>query len=312
MNRRSRRLSSLLLLVSFVLIALSTSATRAAEPSATDAASTADQTAQDGKYLLRYQFSAGDTVRWRVKHLATTETRIQGNTQSSTSQSESTKCWRVESIDDKGKITISHSVEHVDMWQKLSDRPEVRYNSSKDDVVPREYEAVARTIGVPLTTVTISSDGKMHERKSASGQPNLGLGDMVMLLPPKPVQVGSDWYEPAEIQIRLADERVKRIKIRKFYKLKKVQTGVATIEVKTEVLTPIQSPSVKAQLIQQIVNGTIKFDIDAGRVMAQQMDWDETVVGFNGSESMMKYLARFTEELLPETTKTASREKSLE
>ena len=53
----------------------------------------------------------------------------------------------------------------------------------------------------------------------------------------------------------------------------------------------------KAQLVQQLTEGTIKFDIDAGRILAKQIDWDETVVGFNGSDSMMKYLARFTEEL---------------
>jgi hypothetical protein len=36
------------------------------------------------------------------------------------------------------------------------------------------------------------------------------------------------------------------------------------------------------------------------------MNWDETVVGFNGADSMMKYLARFTEELLP-AEQTASK-----
>ena len=79
------------------------------------------------------------------------------------------------------------------------------------------------------------------------------------------------------------------------FKLLSVKTGVATIEVKTHVLTPVKEAEVKAQLMQQLTNGTMKFDIDAGRVISKQMDWDETVVGFSGADSMMEYLARFSE-----------------
>jgi hypothetical protein len=271
---------------------------------ATDAAEASEQ----GPFLLRYRFTAGETLRWKVTHMATTETRIKGNTQSSTSHSVSTKRWHVDSVDDGGNITLTHVVENVDMWQKLSDRPEVRYNSDKDEVAPREYRSVAETIGVPLTTVTINAEGGLIERKSGSGQPSFGLGDMVMMLPPKPAKVGSDWYEPSEVPIRQPDDTIKRIKVRKLYTLKSVRTGVATIEVRTEILTPISEASIKAQLIQRLTNGVIKFDIDAGRILSRQIDWDETVVGFSGNESMMKYLARFTEELVP-AVKTAARDK---
>lgn len=263
-------------------------------------------TPEDGKYLLRYEFQKGETLRWKVTHLATTETSIKGNSQSSKSRSVSTKAWHIDDIAENGDVTFTHSVEHVEMWQKLSDRPEVIYDSAEGGDVPAEYQQVAKTVGVPLTKVTISAEGKLIERKSATGQPNFGLGDIVMLLPPKPVRVGSKWYEPSEIQIRQPDERVKRIKVRKSYTLKKVKTGVATIDVRTEVLTPIDEASVKAQLVQQLVNGTIKFDLDAGRILSRRMDWDEAVIGFNGPESMMKYLARFTEE--PLSDRTAKRE----
>jgi hypothetical protein len=118
-----------------------------------------------------------------------------------------------------------------------------------------------------------------------------------MLLPPKPVKVGSRWHEPAELRIRERSGRQKTIKIRKQYTLKKIETGVATISVETQVLTPVNSSAIKSQLIQQLTNGTIKFDIDAGRILKKEMEWDESVVGFNGADSMMKYVARYTEEM---------------
>jgi hypothetical protein len=102
---------------------------------------------------------------------------------------------------------------------------------------------------------------------------------------------------------------VKRIKTRQVYTLEKVLTGIATISVRTEVLTPVDDPAVQSQLVQRVKRGEIKFDIDAGRVLSQQMDIDETVIGFNGPDSLMKYLARLSEEELKETSvaRTAKR-----
>ncbi len=258
----------------------------------------ADESAEP-TYLLRYQFAAGEQVAWKVTHVGTTETQIQGNTQTSKSRSVSTKAWQVTEVDADGNYTFTHSVTSVNMWQQLSDRPEVRYNSDSDSVVPEEYQQVAQTVGVPLATITISSKGDILDRTGSEANSKFGVGGIIMLLPDKPVKAGSRWYEPSELHTRLNDGRVKKIQIRKHYTLEKVQTGVATIAVKTEVLTPVNDPRIESQLIQQLTAGTIKFDVDAGRILSKEMNWDETVVGFNGADSMMKYLARFTEELLP-------------
>ena len=42
----------------------------------------------------------------------------------------------------------------------------------------------------------------------------------------------------------------------------------------------------------------MRFDIDAGRVLGQEMDVDKGVVGFRGEASSIHYLTRFTEEFL--------------
>lgn len=265
----------------------------------------AKQKLTETEITLRYKFAPGETLQWKVEHLGATETTIQGNTQSSESRSVSTKVWQITGVDSQGNMTMAHSVAKVDMWQKLSDRPEIRFNSATDKTAPPEYKNVAQTIGVPLTTVTFSSDGTIVKRDDTLRSANLGLGDLIMLLPPKPVKVGSRWHEPAEIRIREKDGRQKTIKTRKQYTLTKIETGVATISVETQVLTPINNSTIKSQLVQQLTNGTIKFDIDAGRILKKQMEWDESVVGFNGADSMMKYVARYTEELQAATTADA-------
>ena len=252
----------------------------------------------ESTYMLRYQFDPEEIIRWKVVHRGSTETKIQGNVQTSESRSESIKAWYVKEVDTEGVITLVHQVDSVDMWQKLSDRPEVRYNSKLDTMPPREYEQVAKTIGVPLTTVKFQPDGQILDRDSKQAPTNLGLGEIVMLLPPKPVKLSGTWYEPAEVRLRLPDGATQKVKIHKHYTLESVAAGVATIAVKTQVLTPVRDPRLEAQLVQQLVKGTIQFDLERGRILRQQMDWDETVVSFNGADSMMKYRARFTEELL--------------
>lgn len=295
-NLKSRQLACLFLLFVSACLAADEAKTKRTVTEQLEAAK--DKIVVDPEYFLRYKFQPDEVIRWKVTHLGTTETTIQGNTQSSKSRSVSTKQWRVTKVDDQGNITFTHSVDNVEMWQQLSDRPEVSYNSQTDQTVPAEYEHVAKTLGTVLATVTVSPDGQILKREGDAPILNLGLGDIIMLLPPKNVKAGSRWHEPSELHVRRADGLVKRIKTRKTYTLEKVQTGVATISIKTEVLTPVQDARLQSQIVQQLTHGTLKFDVDAGRLLSKQMDWDETVIGFNGADSQLKYLARISEELL--------------
>ena len=256
------------------------------------------------KYELRYRFDGGETIRYRVEHLATVDTRIAGNTQKTKSRSTSTKAWTVTEATDR-KMSFVHTIEDVDMWQKSSGRQEVRYDSRTDEVPPEEYEHVAKSLGKPLAVVTINRAGKIIARENKAQHPDLGFGGLVVPLPAAKVKLGHTWTVPNTIRIRHRDGRVKEVKTRLQYRLEKVKTGVATISVRTQVLTPIHDVRLKSQLIQQLSHGEIKFDIDAGRVISKRLDWDENVIGFSGADSNMKYLARFTETLVQAQTARA-------
>ena len=128
--------------------------------------------------------------------------------------------------------------------------------------------------------------------------------------PPRHVEVGDSWFSPHEIILRDRDGQFQRIKTRKFYQLENVSAGVASIHVETQLLTPVDSPATRGQLVKWLTSGTIKFDLDAGRVLAKELNTDERVVGFNGADSMLEFVAQLTEKLLPADNKTASREKS--
>jgi len=280
-------------------------------PSLSEKLESAAEKLADKTYTLRYKFKKGEVVRWRVVHLATTETRIKNGKQVSQSRSVSTKKWRVTSVDDDGNITFEHIVQDVDMRQKLvqwkkddndvwkqqGPPNETGYNSKKDKKPPLIYEHVADTIDVPLATVTVAPNGTVL-RRDRTNRLSLGLGNITIPFPEQPMKVGFNWHALRQTAVRLPDKTVKQIKLRHRYTLKAVKGNIAQIGVFTEVLTPIHDQRVKAQLIQKMVKGTVHFDIEAGRLASQQMDWDETIVNFTGPDSLMQYVARFTEELV--------------
>jgi len=251
--------------------------------------------AEGEKYTLAYKFSPGEEIRTRVFQQSTVDTKIKGEYSIARSRSTSTKVWKITAVDSQGNITLENSVADVDMWQSVTGKPEVKYNSRTDKSPPLGYQYVADSIGKPLATVTIMPNGKLMERRGEKQQVNTGLGDLAVPLPEGPVKEGDAWETPELVRLKIEEENVV-IKVRQLYRLVLVQTGVATITVETQVLTPVRDPKVLSQLVQRMQKGTIKFDVDAGRLISKQMDLDESILGFSGPESQMKYISRTTEE----------------
>ena len=251
------------------------------------------------KHELRYKFKPNELIRWRVEHRAKVRTTISGTTQTAETESFSTKLWKVQAVDSKGVVTFEHSVENIQMRQKLTGRQEELYDSSKDSIPPPSFQDVAKNVGVALSNIKMNPHGKILHRKNIRPQPT--DGQMTIPLPEEAVAIGHTWSVPLDVDIKLDDGVVKKIKTRQQYKLQDVKNGIATIHVQTVILSPVRDPAIEAQLIQHESLGNVRFDIDAGRVIAQQMDLDKQVNGFRGETSLMHYETRFVETLLPGT-----------
>jgi hypothetical protein len=273
---------------------------------ADDTASQGESLLQKDTYLLRYQFNEGEKVRYQVTHMAKTKTRIKGIEENAQVHTVSEKVWQISNVNDEGDMTFVHSVDSVELTQQTGSAPEIRWSSLSGEKPPIMFESVADQLNQPLSTVTINSRGQELTRTTHAGtEAQLGMGGLTIPLPEEAIPLGHSWSVPREIKARGEMGEVKVIKSRDTYTLEKVQTGVATLKVRSEVLTPIEQASVKAQIVQQLSNGTIRFDLDAGRFLSKQLDWDETVVGFQGPNSLMEYRARLTEEQKDSPARTA-------
>lgn len=259
------------------------------------------------KVLLRYMLEPGEQVRYEVTHVAKTKTRIQGAEETSNVHTTSNRHWNVTAAND-GEMTFDHIVDTVAMTQQQGESEEIRWDSASGDAPPPVFEKVAEKMGETLSTISINARGQETSREDFGGtKASLGMGSLTLALPEEAIAIGSSWSVPREVNTRTEEGEIKIIKIRELFTLEKVKTGVATISIRSEPLTPIDDETVRAQVVQQLSNGQIRFDVDAGRMLGKQLDWDETVVGFQGPNSLMEYRARLTETLVTEAPRTAKR-----
>lgn len=263
---------------------------------------------EEEKYLLRYDLQPQERLDYEVTHVAKTKTRIRGTEEISQVHTISRRHWEVTEVSDEGEMTFNHVIDSVEMTQHQGDAEEVRWDSKSGEDPPPVFEMVSGQIGTILATVTVNPRGQETHREDNGGtKASLGMGSLTLALPEKPIAVDDSWSVPREVKARTESGEVKTIKIRELYTLEQVETGVAKLSLRSEPLTPIDDASVRAQVVQQLSNGTIRFDLDNGRMLSKQLDWDETVVGFQGANSLMEYRARMTEQLVESAPRTAQR-----
>ena len=253
--------------------------------------------------MLRYRFKAGERIPVEVAHRALTETTMNGTTQAVETMTDSTKTWHVVAVDAAGTATLEHSVDDVTMTSRTSDRGEVRWASTSDAEPPPGYETVRPSLGVPLVRMVVAADGRVIDRRELRPCPPAATGDLVVVpLPEKAATVGEEWTIPQEVVIEVPNGPRKAVRTRLRYRRDSVRDGIATIAVDTTVLTPVDDPRLEARLLERIWDGTIRFDIEQGRVISRRTGIDRRVVGFGGPQSSVRYKASLEETLAPATT----------
>jgi hypothetical protein len=269
------------------------------------AAAKPSATTSSAKYDLRYRFTVGEAIRSKITHASAVATTIKGVDEQATSHSESVKVWKVTDAQ-SAKATFHYYVEYVAMRGKVGEQAEVLYDSRKDTIVPDIYRGVAKTVGIPLATITLDSRGTVLKREEKYKGPGAsGGGAVTVPLPSTPVAVGHVWDEKFTMPVVLDGGASQIVNARHRFTLKSVEKGIAKIGIATQVLDPALPPKIEVQLVQRIQNGEAHLDLAKGRLVYQKMEVDGTVIDFHGAGSRMKCRISFTEELLPPAVATA-------
>lgn len=250
------------------------------------------------KHLLAYKFKMGEVIRYRVQHTTDIRTTIEETTQQAESTSESIKAWKVTDVLPSGEMQFVHVVETVRMTNTVPNRGTIKYDSEADRTPPPSFSQAARAVGVPLSVIRIKPDGEIVHREEKHPQP-ASTKDMpiTLRLPSEAIAIGEQWDATYDVDAERKSKAKLKVRTRRVCTLKNVQAGIATIAVEYQILTPV-SAYIESQLVQKLMKGTVRFDIDAGRTVSQKYDTDRRVIGFSGKASSMHYVSRLEERLL--------------
>ncbi len=249
-------------------------------------------------YKLEYRLKEGETIRWNVEHTANTETRMAGHSEKTSMRCQSVKRWDVTNVDSLGGMTFTYSIDSTIDWLQIGENEPVTYDSTSDLDPPDDYKAMADKIGKPLGVISTNPTGQITNKNTRLHESSFGAGDTTVPLPDKLIATGHKWFVPRPMTATDESDRTLNLQARTHYELVRVKLPHAYIAFRTEVLTPVDSPQVESQIMQQMTRGYLVFDIQRGLPVKKEIEWNEQVQGFAGPDSYLEYVARMTETLI--------------
>ena len=252
------------------------------------------------KHLLRYKFAMSEVLRYQVRHDTNMRTTMEDATQRLETHTDSVKAWKVTDVLPNGEMEFIHLVESVKMSNHEVGQPANKYDSTVDKQPPRGFESVASATGVPLLVVRITPEGVVTSREEKHGaMPASPDMPITLELPKEPVAVGERWTHAYDVPATKQSGAKMQVRTRRVCKLRQVKSGVATIDVEYQILTPVE-PFVVASLKERLTKGTVRFDIQRGRIIHQQHNVDKRILGFAGEDkpSSLHFVARLQERLI--------------
>ena len=207
-----------------------------------------------------------------------------------------------------GDIEFMNVVERVHMVNQIPDgRCDGVRQHAKTRLRRRDYEDAAKAVGVPLSTMRITPQGKVIAppyEGSQSGRQRR-CTDRACGCRKIRVAIGDTWDEPFEVKVKVEKTASKTIKTRWHHKLADVKNGIATIEVTYQVLSPIDAP-IEMEFVQRMMKARCSSTSRRARIQSQKMDVDKRIIGFAGPTSSMQYIMKMEEKLITDDSKMAA------
>lgn len=271
--------------------------------------SDATQTADEPRYLLRFQFEEGEQLRYETVRTVTRRHVLASGERVERSKVEQRRLFRVTDVTDTGAAQVTMQFEKVHMESQTDDLPpSVFHTGMEPHEVPKMFRNVAHSLNKSAPKFKVPEVGAELDEDGREIVPEGGHPCFVLPLPETEVAVGDTWKVNMSVKARVAQGVMRDVRLLRTLKLESVADGIAEISTATSIATRVRDPATRAQLAQATPQGTIRFDIDAGRVVSRTLESDETVLGVFGKQSLLTARCETTERLLkPEKKAVTSR-----
>ena len=257
---------------------------------------------------LAYRFKTGDFYHYDVDDQAVMTTQYGENQSVLRQHTQILKSYRIVAVDENGGATIEPIMETVKMASQTADKPPTVYDSTKPEETPKEFEKVASAVGRPQARFHVSSNGRLSKVTLLDKELPRNFGDLaakadpsinpLVILPDHPVKIGDKWTEKFDSSVVVGTTLNRPITLIRSFELLKVADGLATIRSRTSLFTPMNDPEILRQLVHQMPDGTIEFDLQGGRIFNRSFKINEKVIGAFGDQSYLEAIGPMTERLV--------------
>jgi hypothetical protein len=251
------------------------------------------------RHALRYRFTPDSTLHYVVGNDTSIYVQVGATAETVQHASESGRVLRTLAINPDGSAVLQVQIEYVNL---SAGNGAIGWDSRSGEPPPADFAGIENTIGRPLMNVTIASDGTIIAAENGGkaadkAQLESTQFDLLPILPKQPIAIGESWTEPFQVDVLTDMKLTKKISMQREYTLLAVDQGVAEIDVRTTVLTPIQDPLEEGQLIQRTPSGSFRLHIEQGRLLERMMKIDNKVVGFQGPQTALRVVGTRQENL---------------
>jgi len=264
-------------------------------------------------YKLEYKFRPGQSVYYQMEQKGRITTQKNETTETVHNSSTTLKHFQVKSVSAEGVAVLESFLDRVKMSHRFDDGPTVTFDSESKKAPPRGFAEIRNSIGRALSHAQVDKTGRLVSVTSLLGSPDdenassdEPVRNLLVVLPDRPVAVGTRWTEEFPVKVKISKRLTNKVTLLRKYELKSVENNLATIRMKTEILTPIDDPGILGQLILRTPQGTIVFDIDRGLIASRSLTTNKTEIGVIGSNSAMRAAGELTERIVAPPTVTSN------
>ncbi|MCX7420842.1 MAG: hypothetical protein NT013_15060 [Planctomycetia bacterium] len=259
---------------------------------------------------LRYKFQANQSQHFEYSQEMTFLSRKRQFQEQIKSQTSADKHLRIISVDTDGNALIEPVIDRVRMVSSKDEEPETKFDSletAKDpESCPPGFRGIMATVGKPIVQIRFSPQGKVLSANginggaaAANGLENDSSLNFLIVLPDQPVKVGDTWKDDFEVNVQIDKSLKQGIKLRREYRLAKLDGSRVEIELKMGTITPINSPEIDLQISSRIMSGTIVFEHQLGQIVSRNVTVDREVINALGAPSLVHTSIVQRERLVP-------------
>ncbi|SFI04812.1 DUF6263 family protein [Planctomicrobium piriforme] len=257
---------------------------------------------------LRYHFQPGQIVRYDVTMNDDYRIQIGAAVDSPYSHNHSSKHYEVKSVAPDGSAVLVLTIDAIQL-EIFQNGGKIKYDSRNKETAKNEpvFLALEDLVGKPHLQLIISPRGAVSNyqplvaKDQVPSDPATAAFDVLVALPEQPVKVGETWKEAFEAAVNLTGSEVKKqVKMQRHYTLTSHENGLATIEIKTKILTLLEDADEEMQLLRRTPCGTVVIDTQRGLLVSKTLTQNNEVTGFQNGASVITFKQLQEEKLLTE------------